>query len=256
MDNQKKIDYSTIIPAITGTLIISGVTRLIVYYSAFSINILDYLEFDEIITSFFDIIIPLILFLSMLLLLLVRAGLLQLIGHDSKPAITNKRKSFIAIAAILAIPLIIGIYKYELPIKFTIFFFAFQLIAQFAIMIFCYQVYVNYKTPTIKHLCITTVVLLSTLSLVISLSTIARNEIYSDHKRTKTTIIFNNEVSLKDSSHVITTDSLTYYVGKTKNYVFVYNSKTASTLVVPISNVLQIEIKQISAKFGTEAVRY
>src|ERR1039458_4224621 len=66
VNNSNEVDFEKItnaIPLIYGFLVFCGAIHLFVYYNYFEIDILQYLNISELLVSFLDIIIPILIML-------------------------------------------------------------------------------------------------------------------------------------------------------------------------------------------------
>lgn len=61
METKSDMPLSQILPYLGSYVVFLGVSRLLYYYESFGITITNYLEFSEILTSFLDIIVILII---------------------------------------------------------------------------------------------------------------------------------------------------------------------------------------------------
>lgn len=264
------IDYSKLFPVITGMLIVLGISRLMLYYGYFGIRILSFLEFGEIITSFLDIILTIItssLFAWILLNIYSRKNKLksklpiapsdkqnkeqyEAYLHEKQNYLKEKKKLvrkylFLAIASflLLLVCIIMSLGNYKMIIIVAIVFaVVFTLTFLFTI------IYFKQKTKLIKDLCQIAIVFAMAEGFIIYITTSEYYRTKYDKKHIGTKITFNNEIQFKDSSHLFTSDSLNFYIGKTNNYIFIHHTKEDITSVYPMSTVMQIDFANPSSK--------
>lgn len=229
-----------------------GMTRLIFFYKSFGILIIDYLDFSEIITSFFDIIVILILFFATISIQHYLTSDKTEIGNA-----TEKQQKILAEENIWQIYLLY--IKYLMP--------AFLLLL--ATMIGCFIWRYFFKEPTYFSICIIALIYIGLLIFIIISMEIERkhrhfnssinrkryinimlyglvftfsviyysvyqvHSIKIDKSTYGVTIILDNDKS-------IVSDSTNYYIGKTKNYLFVYHEKQNTTDIIPMTRVRQM----------------
>ena len=244
-DKKKVIEIIKLIPPF---LVFIGTLRLILFYNAFNINIVNYIEFPEFLLSFFDSFILLIS-----CVVLPFAIIIGLWGHDIgkennesfklhceesfNERLKKDLKSFVFIINIIiliaTIILLIlnrfSIYKVVIllyfPILNLIFFFFREIrIAHYKATKEIFSA--TYTNSLVFFIIIT--------FLTIQLVVIDIEEIKSNHK------YLNSKIILDDS--IIISNKEQTYIGKTNNYIFIYQYPTNSSKAIPISRVKEIEI--------------
>jgi hypothetical protein len=253
----KEFDYTKLIPFATAGLIFLGVSKLLFYYSFFNISIISFLDFGEIITSFLNTV--LVMAISIILTVGFFMGIIarkkrEELSNPSNKEIKNQNnrhsyrrpRQISIIVLLLSTIILIPLYRYD-----------WNLILPIVIWLLISFLSANYFIPICRS---STSKFVRDLSLIINILIVAesftlfiaiqdyRNVKY-DKRFLGTRIVFNNETFLKDSSHILVSDSSLFYIGKTNSYIFIHNMKEEVTSVYPMSNVLQIDLKHNSTKF-------
>ncbi|RPD44428.1 hypothetical protein [Paracnuella aquatica] len=253
MDNKKQWLFSTIITVIGPLLILLGGIRLVLYYFFFDINILNFLELGEIITSFFNSII-----------LLVGAGTLGFFLIRFRNGSTAENRSIISpndsfgtrlkkyckrlwplltagvatLLVLITINALIGPIGIELilgsilitvaPITLLIMMYEFNWYASNGrISDFDWKIGDNLFTFFLIGLLIVYLTL-------IEVRTVKRSKYY-----------YGTQINL-DNDEKFVSDSSTYFIGNTKNYLFIYSEETNSTRVLPMSRIKEIVFRKSS----------
>lgn len=229
-------------PLIGGSLVFCGVLKLIFYYSYFNIEIINYLEFQEIITSFFyDINIIMVFSVVMLF-----------ITYTSINTVSNKTNYSIKDTAHR---MLINMYSHRF--KYFLFFFVMFLII--GILLFFKKILFNYFIIYILTASFMQMLTFLTLkktkegdidipdfynniiigsSLSFSIFLFAQkdiqetlsNKIESKIETTKGTIVCNKKTG-------------NIYIGKTSKYEFIKLKNTNSIIVLPNKEILKYEFK-------------
>ena len=254
MNKNKVISYSEIIPYMGAVIVFLGVTRLFFYYQSFGINIVSYLEFSEIITSFLHVmVIVVIFFMFSTIQSILQTGKSE---HERKKQlkqdILNEERFFVRLWLYL---------KYHDYILFS--FFAYLLIhitvwiilkkiyfQDFILLIAVYfggfLLYVIASEVEVKHNQLKSSetakrfseLLLTATFFVVLTIWVTYQEVHSV-KRDK--ITYGTSLILKDES-IYKSDSCNYFIGKTQNYVFFYDEDSKSTEVIPVSELKRMII--------------
>lgn len=250
-DEVKEKEFTAFIPFITAGLIFLGVSKLIYYYGYFGVNIVSFLDFGEILTSFLDYVVSLT-FVSVMLLA-------QFLMKDQEPsakktAMDNNSSKinkggyyrtilflFIAIAWLIyllffMIDLILNNWEAVLivGIGISLCFFIARLF---------YKLAQKQRIFFFKHLFRGAMIIITAEILIIFVAIFEYRQVKHHQKYFGTTITFNNETFMEDSTHEIQSDSSNFYIGKTNNYIFIHHKKKETTSIYPMSSVLQIELK-------------
>ena len=254
----KAIDYSKFIPFATAGLIFLGVSKLLIFYSLFGINILPFLDFSEIVTSFLDGIISLTVGSVLFCLLFfgstynykleqdkVKKDLIEKTEEDDAVFLSKKLKYlrkrlfiFRAYGIISIIALILCYRNWKMVLITIVVITLVSFLAFFILGIY------NKQTPKlIKDVSLIALILIGS-EIGIILSTIYEYRLIKhDKKYFGTRIDLNKESIIKDSTHILLSDSSNFYIGQTNKYIFIHHMKDDRTSVYPISSVLKFDIK-------------
>ncbi|MDD4227095.1 MAG: hypothetical protein PHU98_11970, partial [Mariniphaga sp.] len=239
--------YSELISYMGAVIVFLGVTMLFFYYQSFGINIVSYLEFSEIITSFFHIlVIAVIFFLYSTIQSILQTGKSE---HERKKQlkqdILNEESFFKRLWLYLKFHdyVLFSFFAYLL-IHITVWIILKKIYFQdfillIAIYIGGFLLYVIASEVEVKHnqlkssentKRISELLLTATFFVILTIW-VTYQEVHSV-KKNKTT--YGTTVILKDES-MFKSDSCNYFIGKTQNYVFFYNEESKSTEVIPVS---------------------
>jgi len=239
-----EIEYAKLIPIATGGLIFLGVSRLLFFYNFFGVNILPFLDFSEIITSFLDFVFIYILTILTTWFILVK--LTQSFWLNSKYILLDKGPwTLIIIAAVITLFICnIGFLfdlKSSIAKKIRI---GLMIISVIGVSSFLFIIiFRRNNSRLIKDLSVLSIILVYLEGITIFLTIHNYQEVKDDKLYFGTRIVFNNEIFLKDSSHTFVSDSSDFYIGQTNKYIFIHHLKDKITSVYPISNVIQMDIK-------------
>jgi hypothetical protein len=242
------------LPYVTGFMIFCGFVKLKLYYAAFHIDIQEYLELTEILSSFVsDIILYSVMilfgyFFSFLLTtkertnqqvdiaddILKTDGFFKRLGKHIK----NLKQIIFIIFALGLINLTALFVRGETHLYGT-----FSLYSLFVIFVFVIlreeyrRKYISHFNMDINHSffnILLTAVLFMSFTIKYSFSDIDATK---NQKKYIGTII-----QTKDNQRIIS-DSVNYYVGMTRNYLFIYNQLKDETIVLNRSDVKDITLK-------------
>ena len=202
----------------TPIFIVLGIAQLTSYYNQFGLNILNYLEFSEILISFLNylslylfFIIPFYILIivntskkvkTTLIILLITA-ILYLFYATVNTANENLNSYKITIGTCMTISLILSVCSDQLKIG--------QNVSEIFVLI-TFSLIVGV-----------------TIAGIVQAKDVKNHHIFSG----TTTFINGNEIESSDT---------VYYIGKTNNYIFYYNSKQKHPIVYPMDKVDKIEI--------------
>lgn len=265
MEDQKKNEVhllqrlSLMAPLIGAFLIFLGSLRLIVFYNFFDIHIVNYLEFTEIITSFLDVLAISVFFIVTSLI----QGLWMNDQHrdEKQDSIRNQiyhEKSFfrriflyfkqnaelIILGAFISLIAFVIYLIYgkalstiqNIGLLLFVFIFLTGLFYELEIRI---QDYKSGVRVVFRTMLIGTIISLLTAYL----ANYQVDMIKNDNEHSGYTITLNNGEILKS-------DSTSYYIGKTRNYLFFYDGEAHSTNIIPMDRVQQISIEKESSEKG------
>jgi hypothetical protein len=233
-------------------IIFLGMTRLIVFYSSFGVSIVSYLDFSEVITSFFDIIVMVVFYIAYITIQNFILG-----NRSEADNAQNQRQEIIAqenfgktlwlyflyLKRLLVFGLIVIVgcvlchYIFHWIEKFTILItvivFTF-LITFFVTLVEIERKHIHFQSSINRRRFI-----LFTLYFVVFSMGVTYYASYQAGviKRDKST--YGVTISL-DNDQIIISDSTDYFIGKTLNYVFIYHEKQKNTDIIPMTRVKQI----------------
>ena len=231
------------ISSLSGTfLIFCGILKLMIYYSAFNINIIDFLSLPEIITSFLDDLNILILFIFIMCVLSfayinVEKRKYQIKIEDYMEgylmAIYPFRYRFTAVYVFLVLALILLIYfdfiGYNYIVIYLFFFSALQ--------IFAYLIMTKTEDNKIE---------MPNLSLVFSIifSIILSVFLLAEHDIQKTETNSSEAILYTKSSRIFCGKKMHYtYLGKTDHYIFIKRNEIKSGIAISTEIVDMIEFR-------------
>lgn len=229
-------------PIITAILIFTGFLKLYIYYDFFNIDIINYLDFSEIITSFLDdivLLLSIILPITTIVLFSAFFSKSKYFNHmknEKEDVVSrslrryrfyNKFRVFITLFAnsIITILGILVFFKFSELIGLVVgVFFLFNIVSIFSV----------YKTGKILK----GIDLLLVISIILFLATYLKT--YKEVRDTKVGEFGNYKVYINDGTRYVLSKN-DYIIGKTKNYLFL--SFNEETLIIP-----EREIKKIAYK--------
>lgn len=231
------------ISSFAGTFLIScGVLKLIVYYSAFNISIVDFLSFSEIITSFFDDINVLLIFIIVMLIITVTVLSVGKESHKVKVedymemllrAVYPIRYKYVTFFAVLILVLFFLIFLdisgYNYLIIYLISFSTLQLLS--------YLIMSKNENNDIEfsdfHLALTVMI-----SVVVSVILLAQHDIQEVKKNSKEVILYYKTSTIKCGKKFHYT-----YLGKTDHYIYLKRNSSKSGIAIKTEIIDMIEFK-------------
>lgn len=241
-NNPPELNISAYVPIVTSGLIFLGVSRLIFYYAFFSINILSFLDFGEIITSFLDtIVVSIVLVLS--LMLQFQPPYKKQDQNYASPLSKWQLYALLIIILMIAGALLYFFISITLKdLKFVKIFIIYGGVGAIIIYFFRRQ-YKNHRTKLIRQISFLGMILIGS-EIFIMLLTIQEYRGVKINKKFEGTIIeFNKDTYLDDSSNIHISGKNSYYIGKTNNYLFIHHLDKKVTSVYPMSCVKRIDFK-------------
>ena len=260
MPKPEKLTYLQLLPFSGAFLIVLGVSRLFSYYSVFEFNVGPYLEFGEILTSFLDTAIILIFALFSMFLNTF------LWSNKETDEHTSKRKK---------------IQTEENPLKrlaqYSLFYLPSLFWGLFNLTIFniLSKLFDNsYKWSDVWTSYLVSVVLLLFLIFlneierkhnhfnsspairlwinififgIIAIGIVSYRG-YKEGKALKDKKIFVGTIIELENNTKIRSDSSTYYIGSTKNYIYMYHERDSVIDVIPMSRVKTISLKHLNSE--------
>lgn len=231
-------------PIITGILIFSGFLKLYIYYNFFSIDIINYLDFSEILTSFLDDIVLLFTIVILVIIivlfptLFLKSKFMKLIKSEkgdvaarSLKRYTYHNKLSVFILILVSIIIIGG--------SILIFFKVSELFGLVLGVLYLFNLICSVsiiKTGrTLEDLG-----LLLVVSIILFLATCLKT--YKEFNDVKLRECKNYTIYTNDGIHYILKEN-DYIIGKTKNYLFFSLNK--ETLIIPEREIKKIKYRQV-----------
>ncbi len=229
-------------PIAGSLLIFSGVLKQIFFYWHFNVRIIDYLEFQEIVTSFLgDLNIIIVFGFIMTLITLVA---LNFLGKKTQLNIDElferllisiyPRRFKYFLGFLLAIFVTISLIYFE---KIGYNYFVIYLIIFFSLQMLTYLFLHKSENGKVNIPNFYGLLLLGS-SLTISLYLFAKHDIQTvENNTTETTILIEDDVINLNSK------SKDLYLGKTNKFVFIKIDSLNSTIVIPVDKIKQYIFK-------------
>ncbi len=255
---KNKIEWHNYFPIASAFLILFGVTRLIYFYLYFNVHIISYLEFSEIITSFFDILLISFYLIFYSFLQQIFSNLYQDIKTYSRDFNTWVSQDKFHKRLPIYIKLFYPYFFSSIILLFVfdnLFFLLTEIHLLFLIIgIFISLTFIIVKSeierphyifslngayldgemfPKLKKYFHFVFNFLLSILVLITFVTKQVSHIKNDNSTYGTRITLDNDSTL-------ISDSTTYYVGKTQNYVFIFHEKEKSTQVIPMTRVKEM----------------
>ncbi len=253
---EEKSTFYRYLPYLGSFIIFLGVERLIIYYNAFNINIIHFLEFSEIITSFLDI-------LTFIVLITAFSVIQQFFFQDSAESKENKKKLELKTKLFdennfwkrvklywqLFGSVLLGgltgiiIIRFFSSFRHSTSFWSYASLVILYIVIFIIAIII--VESEVKHKRLNskrgTRIFIRFVFFFIFVTGflffMTKDEIKSVKDSKK---YYKVVVTLNDSIKLVS-DSNNYYIGKTQNFLFFYHEKTKTTNVFPMNQVTEIE---------------
>jgi hypothetical protein len=250
--SEKELRISQYFSYVGPFIIFLGMTRLMAFYSSFGVSIISYLDFSEVITSFFDILFIVITFLAYgsIQNFLIRNKNLEDEADKKRQEILNEGdlwklcqlyfKFFkplliyiliVITCFIIALLVFNWITTWTLLITLIIFIF---LVIFLIIGVEIERKHVHFKSTINRQrfIFLTLYFLVFTLGVTFYSSYQAR--LIKNDKSTYGIAV------LLDNEQKFVSDSSDYFIGKTQNYLFIYHEKQSTTDIIPMTRVKQI----------------
>lgn len=229
---------------IYGFLVFCGALYFSFYYRTFHINIFRYLDLSEISVSFLNIIVPTLVYLSALAgyFYSLRTYSTYMKKKREKRGIKEKIKkvsefwkienlqSTWTIIAIASCPIFLYFSQERLSVDMNYFSFRYLIALLYAII----PILLATIEYNLKFITINTAIILIMASVYEAIGDV--HDTIEDSKHTICTII------TKDND-TITTNEKFYFVGRTNQYLFLYNSTDESNTDIPTSEIKKFHYK-------------
>jgi len=252
-DKIKLLDYA---PYLGSLIIFLGVCRLSVFYGSFNVNIVPFLEFSEILTSFLDL---LVLFIVMAIYSIIQNFMMETKSSQEtqqtrvqklyeQTSFLKRLKFYFYVFSemfffVLIISVVFFVFKHFFNTEFTNkdyirFLTLYLLLVGYLMLQYEIQIKHHFHHSSTRQRMVTSasMYLLLMVSIVWLFATYQADRI-KVYKSTKgMTLLFT------DAPNFVSTEN-DYYIGKTQKYVFVYHEKTKTTDVIPVERVKQMIFK-------------
>lgn len=231
------------ISSLAGTfLIFCGVLKLIIYYSAFNINIIDFLSLPEIITSFLDDINMLLIFAAVMSIITFTVLSVGKEKHQVKiedymenilkityPFRYRYVAFFGSLIIIFSVLLYLNIVDYNYCVIYFITFFTLQLLS-FLIMTKDENDDIEYPEFSLAFSVI--------LSIIVSVCLLSQHDIQNTKNNPKEVILYS-----KTSTILCGKKSPYTYLGKTDHYIYLKRKSNNSGIAISTEIINMIEFK-------------
>ncbi len=248
MKKESEKFLSLFVSIIAPFLVISGFLKQYIYFIFFNVNISDFLTLNEILTSFLDDIVIFIFIPIILLPLIFESSSFdsEIIKNQNCNKKLNKyfpvnqyRSIHYPFYLGIIIYFIIKIVSQPFPVPlFNILSFMIPILAFMALSIYVIRILVTREYFKKNHLKGLLTYFLSVYLLIIVLSVsyeILTRKYYGG--------TYNVTVSLKEKG-IITTPNY-FYIGKTNNFIFIYNKPNNATDVYPTSEIDYLSFEKV-----------
>lgn len=245
------------IPIIGSFLIFLGVLRLVIFYAHFGIEIVNFLEFTEILTSFLDIlaITILVMILSIIQSLFLEDKKTQEKKDKLRDQIFKERSflkrllkycklsmDFFIISIILTILNFIVYYYQEKNLE-ALFYLPLIILSLPTLLLLFYEFEIKIRKQSETGKKNYRLIYFGSL---ISLATIGQGK-YQAHNIEHGGAHIGYQVILEDDTKLVS-DHQNYYVGKTNGYLFFYHEIERKTDIIPITRVKEIQVTKTKNK--------
>ena len=250
------IKLTTYLPYVGSFIIFLGVARLIFFYSAFGVSIVNFLDFSEIITSFLDIIVIAVFIFAYSFL---QGFILR--NKESYDEKDELRKQILSegnflkriwlhmklcnelfISGLFFIAAFFAWHFFNKDITYSsILWIACLYLCIFGLLVLMTEISrIHHHSNSTIHYRRFIAMLFYTVLLIGLVIYFAHKQVTSI-KEDKST--YGVSIIL-DNDQTIVSDSTNYYVGKTVNYLFFHHEKENTTDVIPMTRVKQITYKR------------
>lgn len=252
--NSNKNHLGDYLKLVAPIIIVFGVIKLSIFYSEFNLNIFNYLDFDEILTSSLSdaIYFGIILFLGFYF---------GIVSHNENES--NKHRKFEkAYMESNSLKRVLSFLANSSQIPFIILFLVnliiFYFITKFNILIDALKYFIyfflaflfldymcleaernirNKVSKDIPHSLFINIYIFGTFLIYTVL--IAKMEAFTIKK-----LKYNNEIKFKINNELIESNKIHYYIGQTRNYLFYYLEDKSETIVYPIKKLEMLSFKK------------
>jgi hypothetical protein len=217
--------FPVIIATATPILIFLGIFSTGLYYQAFGINVIDYIELDEAILLFFRYVFYIILIAAFAISVpvIINKNSENILKDRALRPINSKEKKILLFFAVL---LFAAFLPTKIPNVGEIWFFILTSIKVIFLLLCCALIYPFSVFSPKRSIMLS--IFFFTYAVILLFSSLDVNAQYkSSYKKT---ILFSDKT-------VLTTDSDTIYIGKTRNYYFFYLKRSKGNYIVDAKNI-------------------
>lgn len=246
MDLMKSIEnFSKLAAAVSILLVIFGYLGLVLFYITFNIDVSSFISISEIITISFSFLITFLIPL-VISFFIMREWLIVFRNQNS--AFTNQYKGFylnaviilsLVFSGLIFLEPFINLYNY---LGFLINFLA--LIALYNIVIHqLFKIILKSNKQAFKKYYMTEI---SKFTLIMYLLSAPLTLFYAYGSKFTRVLLTKDSVKTKiylNNNSVIVTNDTLKYLGKTEKYFFIWNKKSKTSTIYPVSEVSKFEIK-------------
>lgn len=260
MPKPEKLTYLQLLPFSGAFLVVLGVSKLFAYYSVFEFNVGPYLEFGEILTSFLDTIIILIFALfSMFLNTFLwsnketdeRMTERERIQTEENPLKRLGRYILFYLPSLFGAFINLTIFNilsklFDKSYKWSDVWISYLV----TIVLLLFLIFLNEIERKHNHFNSSSSIRLWTNIFIFGIIAIGivYYRGYKEGKTLKEKKIFVGTIIELENNIKIRSDSSTYYIGSTKNYVYIYHEKDSVVDVIPISRVKMVSLKHLNSE--------
>lgn len=244
--NKETNYYTLLLPYIGPLLILLGVSRLVFFYMFFGVEIVRFLEFTEILTSFLDVVV-----LGSCVFLAILTSAVPSIMHNrpyfdvfiDKENTKENYKTGIGTAVIIMVVFLLNVFltrnnSYTWYYRY----YSTFLFIGLTLMGTAYFIYWHKDINPGRNFFIKITALITVVLLMIMYNNYIK---FTDIKYGKR----NKAIQVIIDSGTVKTDNFNYYIGNTRNYVFIHHEKDNITSVIPMSRVKEINFVYDSTRY-------
>lgn len=233
-----------IIPYLTGFFILVSLFKAMAYYAVFEIRIVDYLRLQEVLILFIDDLLMITVVISLVAFVSLTEDF-DKDGTPRPPANVKKRRNLTALQGLLLIVFSQLCYFYMFPSDVAFVLLGTTMVIAI-IMVFVFGALFRYEKiyerqnnePLNKYYRSFVMYGLFYIFIAISFGTSGAFIKKNSPEQADQYVI-----ELKSGSTIVTTDSTILYVGRTHNYIFLYDLVTKEKSILPDSEIASLSIK-------------
>jgi hypothetical protein len=253
-DEEKELSFKTIIPYLGSFIIFLGVVRLMFYYWQFNIQIISYLEFSEIATSFLDMLLfSIFIGIATIITLFFQAnrnnnqnGNITFTQISNTESFWQRLKYYPYYIRLIPYCIIMIGLSIILKLIFKTFtwneiliFCAFCLTTNVVLIVLVEALIKHQKLGSTKNQWF----LIGLVSLFTGCLIITIVKTFTEVNDVRERKAYYGTTIVLDDSTKLVSDSTNYFISKTQNFVFFYHEKTKTSDVYPMTRVKQLSFK-------------